>query len=212
MSGLYPVLLDLRRCRVLVVGGGKVAARRVAGLLEVGGRPTVVAPELDPGLREAVEREGLTCHFRRYRPGDAAGFHLVFAATDRPEVNAAVAREAAEGGALVDRADAGGESSFHVPAVIRREEVVVALSTGGASPLLSRRLRERLEAVVTPGVGRAARRLEEVREEVRVRWPGDEARRRAFWFDLITPGFLDDAVAGRDEDVDMRISRCLSQS
>ncbi|MBV9774773.1 MAG: bifunctional precorrin-2 dehydrogenase/sirohydrochlorin ferrochelatase [Gemmatimonadetes bacterium] len=212
MSGLYPVLLDLRRCRVLVVGGGAVAARKVAGVVEAGGRPTIVAPELAPELAALTEREGLPCHRRPYRAGDTAGFQLVFAATDRPEVNAAVAREAAEGGALVDRADAGGESSFHVPATVRRGEVVVALSTGGASPLLARRLRERLEEVVTAGVGRAARRLEELRDEVRVRWPRDEARRRAFWFDLITPEFLDDAVAGRDEDVDMRISRCLSQS
>lgn len=212
MSALYPVLLDLRRCRVLVVGGGAVAARKTAGVVEAGGRPTVVAPELDAALVELVEREGLPCHRRPYRPGDAAGFQLVFAATNRPEVNAAVAGEAGEGGALVNVADAGEESSFHVPASIRRGEVVVALSTGGASPLLARRLRERLEEVVTPGVGRAARRLEEVREEVRVRWPGDEARRRAFWFDLITPEFLDSAAAGRDDEVDMRISRCLSQS
>lgn len=212
MSALYPVLLDLRRVRVLVVGGGAVATRKTEGVVEAGGRPTLVAPELAPELRALAEREGLPWHERPYRDGDAAGFQLVFAATDLPEVNAAVAREAAERGALASVADAGAESDFHLPATIRRDEVVVAFSTGGASPLLSRRLRERLEEVVTPGVGRAARRLEEVREEVRARWPEDEARRRAFWFDLVTPGFLDSAVGGRDEEVESRITRCLSQS
>ena len=90
---------------------------------------------------------------------------------------------------------------------------MVAFSTGGASPLLARRLRERLAATVaTPGLGRAARRLSEVRGEVQARWSGDEGRRRAFWFELITPEFLDLAVAGRDEDVEQAITRCLSQS
>lgn len=212
MSALYPVLLDLRRVRVLVVGGGAVATRKVEGLVEAGGRPDVVAPDLAPELRGIAEREGLACRLSPYAPGDAAGYALVFAATSRPEVNALVAREAAEAGALASVADAGAGSDFHVPATIRRGDVVVALSTGGASPLLSRRLRERLEAVVTPGVGRAAARLETVREEVRARWPEDEARRRAFWFDLITPDLLDSAVEGRDEEVEARISRCLSQS
>jgi len=91
--------------------------------------------------------------------------------------------------------------------------VVVAFSTGGASPLLARRLRERLaQTVVTPGLGRAARRLADVRAEVQARWAADSTRRRAFWFDLITPEFLDLAVAGRDEDVEQAIRRCLSQS
>lgn len=212
MSGFYPLLVDLRRVRALVVGGGAVATRKVEGLVDAGGRPEVVAPELTPELRSLAEREELPCRLRPYRTGDAAGFRLVFAATDDPEVNARVAREAADAGALASVADAGAESDFHVPATIRRGEVVVALSTGGASPLLSRRLRERVEALVTPGVGRAAGRLEAVREEVRARWPADEARRRAFWFDLITPDFLESAIEGRDEEVEARISRCLSQS
>jgi len=212
VSALYPLLVDLRRVRALVVGGGAVATRKVEGLVEAGGRPEVVAPELTPELRSLAEREGLPCRLRPYRTGDAAGFRLVFAATDDPEVNARVAREATEAGALASVADAGAESDFHVPATVRRGEVVVSLSTGGASPLLSRRLRERVEALVTPGVGRAAGRLEEVREEVRARWPADEARRRAFWFDLITPDFLENAIEGRDEEVEARISRCLSQS
>jgi precorrin-2 dehydrogenase/sirohydrochlorin ferrochelatase len=212
VSALYPVLLDLSRAPVLVVGGGAVALRKVQGLLEAGARPAVVAPELSAELRALVEREGLECRLRPWRTGDAAGSRLVFAATDHAEVNAEVAREAESAGAWVNVADNPEASAFHVPAVVRSGEVVVALSTGGASPLLARRLRERLEGVVTPGVGRAARRLTEVRAEVRARWPHDEVRRRAFWFDLITPEFLDCAVAGQDEEVELRITRCLSQS
>ena len=212
MSAGYPVLLDPGRLRVLVVGGGAVAARKVAGLLEAGGRPEVIAPEVGAGLRDLVDGAGLTWRQRTYAPGDAGGFHLVFAATDDAAVNRAVAAEARAAGALASRADAGEDSDFLLPTVVRSGEVVVALATGGASPLLARRLRERLAAVVTPGVGRAAARLAEVRHEVRARWRADAARRRAFWFSLITPEFVDLAVAGRDEEVEQAITRCLSQS
>jgi siroheme synthase-like protein len=112
----------------------------------------------------------------------------------------------------VSRADEGGESDFQVPSHLRREQVVVAISTGGASPLLARRIGERLDDVVTAGLGRAAGRLAEARADVQARWAGDEARRRAFWFSLITPEFLDLAIQGEDEEVERAIARCLSQS
>ncbi|HEX2208280.1 MAG TPA: bifunctional precorrin-2 dehydrogenase/sirohydrochlorin ferrochelatase [Longimicrobium sp.] len=212
-AAAYPVMLDVTRLRVLVVGGGSVAARKVAGLAEAGGRPAVVAPAVTDELRAMVERLRLVWHARPYHSVDADRHHLVFAATDDPGVNQRIADDARAAGALVSRADEGGESDFHVPSHIRQNDVVVSISTGGASPLLARRLRERMmETVVTPGLGRAARRLADVRAQVQARWAADEARRRAFWFELITPEFLDLAVAGRDEDLEQSIRRCLSQS
>lgn len=208
----YPVMLDVARLRVLVVGGGAVASRKVAGLAEAAGRPVIVAPAVTDELRATVERLRLVWHPRPYEQTDVDRHHLVFAATDDAAINERIAMDARAAGALVSRADEGGESDFHVPSHIRQEDVVVAFSTGGASPLLARRLRERLGAVVTPGLGRAARRLAGVRTEVQARWAADESRRRAFWFELITPEFLDLAVAGRDEDVEQSIRRCLSQS
>lgn len=206
-------MLDLDRLPVLVVGGGAVATRKVKALAEAGGRPAIVAPEATDALRDLVRSHGLAWTRRPYAVGDAAGFRMVVTATDDPAVNRAVAEEARASGALVLRADEGGDSDFHVPSHARSGDVVVAVSTGGASPLLARLLRERLEAeIVTPGLGRTSRRLAEVRADVQARWVGDEARRRAFWFDLITPEFLDLAVAGRDEDVEQAITRCLSQS
>lgn len=214
MSARYPVLLDVARLRVLVVGGGAVGTRKVAGLVEAGGRPDVVSPQATAELAELVAREGLVWHCRPWSAdADAAGYHLVFAATDSAEVNAAVADAARSAGALVSRADQGDAGEVQVPSTLREGDVVVALSTGGASPLLARRIRERLaETVVTPGLGRAVRRLSQVRAEIQARWAGDDNRRRAFWFDLITPGFVDHAVRGRDDEVERAISRCLSQS
>lgn len=212
MSGRYPVLLDISRLRVLVVGGGQVALRKVRGVVDAGGRPNVLSPEVAPELERLIVQHGLDWQDRPYEDGDVRGFTLVFAATSSGEVNAAVAAEAEAAGALVNVADDGAGSTFHVPASIRRGEVVVALSTGGASPLLSRRLRERLETMVTPGLGRAAARLARVRDHVRRRWPESEARRRDAWFSLVTPEFLDAAIAGRDAEVEQHIDRCLSQS
>ncbi|MDB4948876.1 MAG: uroporphyrinogen-III C-methyltransferase [Gemmatimonadetes bacterium] len=209
---LYPIFVDAARCRVLVVGGGAVACRKVRGLLEAGARPEIVSPALSAELAGLVETHALVHHARVYQAGDALRRHLVFAATDSAEVNAAVAAEAEGDRALASVADDGEGSAFHVPAVIRRDGVTVALSTGGAAPLLAKRLRERLEDVVTEGVGRAARRLVALRTEVQARWPGDEGRRRAMWTSLVTPAFLDDAVAGRDAELETRIARCLSQS
>jgi precorrin-2 dehydrogenase/sirohydrochlorin ferrochelatase len=205
-------MLDVSRLSVLVVGGGEVALRKVRGLAEAGARPTILSPEVHPELQALIREHAFDWQRRTYDPGDARGFHLVFAATDSAEVNAAAAREASERGALASVADDGEGSAFHVPSSIRRDDVVVAFSTGGASPLLARRLRERLESVVTPGLGRAARRLARVREEVHTRWPDDGERRREAWFGLVTPEFLDAAIEGRDEDVEHRIAACLSQS
>jgi precorrin-2 dehydrogenase / sirohydrochlorin ferrochelatase len=212
VSGRYPVLLDVSRLRVLVVGGGSVALRKVRGVIDAGGAPDVVSPEVAPELNRLIDQRGLRWQRRRFAAGDAHGYRLVFAATDSAEVNAAVTAEADAAGALVNVADDGAGSTFHVPASLRQGEVVVALSTGGASPLLSRRLRERLETVVTPGLGRTAARLAQVRDRVRQRWPESEARRRDAWFTLVTPEFLDAAIAGRDAEVEHHIDQCLSQS
>lgn len=208
----YPVMLEVARLRVLVVGGGAVGARKVASLVDAGGAPVIVAPELVEELQAVVDGHELTWFARPYRSVDVEGFHLVFAATNSAEVNEAVADDARRAGALVSRADEGGESDFHVPSHLRREQVVVAISTGGASPLLARRIGERLDGVVTAGLGRAAGRLAEARADVQARWDGDEARRRSFWFSLITPEFLDLAIQGRDDEVERAIARCLSQS
>ena len=212
MSGRYPLLVDVSRLRILVVGGGEVALRKVRGVLEAGGKPAIVSPGVLPELERLIGQRSLGWRQREYAEGDVRGYSLVFAATDSAGVNARISADAEAEGALVNVADDGEGSTFHVPAVIRRDDVVVGLSTGGASPLLSRRLRERLETVVTAGLGRAATRLARVRKQLRDRYPADEARRRDAWFSLVTPEFLDAAIAGRDADVEQRIARCLSQS
>ncbi len=139
MGPYYPVFLDLRGRKVVVIGGGRVAARKVRGLVEAGARVTVIAPEVT--VDAAVERVVR----RKYRRGDLRGAALAFAAADDRAVNRAVGEEARRRGIPVNVADRADECTFLVPARVRRGAVQIAISTGGTRPRLARELRERIE-------------------------------------------------------------------
>ena len=135
----YPVFLDLRDRPVVVIGGGRVATRKVAGLVEAGARVRVIAPRVGPELEaDAIER-------RRYRKGDLKGAVLAFAATDDRRVNQAVAAEARRRGIPVNVADSVQECTFLAPARLRKGEIQIAISTSGSSPRLAAELRRKLE-------------------------------------------------------------------
>jgi precorrin-2 dehydrogenase / sirohydrochlorin ferrochelatase len=125
----------------VVVGGGGVAARKVGKLLEAGAEVVVISPEVCPELGSM----DVEIQHRTYEYGDLAGAYLAFTATDAREVNAAVAREAKEGGVPINVADFPSEGDFAVPSTLRRGRLQVAVSTGGASPTLARRIRSGLE-------------------------------------------------------------------
>lgn len=177
----YPVFLELAGRSCLVVGGGAVAERKVEGLLGVGAWVMVVSPLLTERLN-AWAREGKICHVgRAYRTGDLDGHQLAFVATDDGEVSAAVAREGQERGVWVNAADDLAHCDFILPSVLRRGELVVAVATGGASPALSRAIREELEAYFTEDYAALAQVVAEVRRELRQspRFPDAESWRRA---------------------------------
>ena len=142
----YPVCLDMTERRCLVVGGGPVAERKVAGLLEAGARLTVVSPSTTDRLRDWARAARIRLRLREYAAGDLAGHSLVFVATDDGRVNADVARDARAAGVLVNAADDPAHCDFILPAVLRRGELTVAVSTGGASPALARTVRDELDA------------------------------------------------------------------
>lgn len=149
MSGFgYPVALDLTGRPCLVVGGGAIAQRKVAGLIQAGARVTVVSPSLAPPLLQLAAEAPLRWKPREYEAGDAAGFTLVMVATDDRAVNAAVAAECRERGVWVNCADDPERCDFILPSVLRRGAVTVAVSTGGRSPTLARLLREELDALL----------------------------------------------------------------
>ena len=150
MTQLYPAMLRLAGKRCVVVGGGRVATRKILPLLDTGAEVTVVAPAFEPPLEGYAGGGRLQLERRPYRRGDLAGATLAFAATDSRTVNAAVADEAAELGLPVNVADDPTASTFHVPAVSRPHGLTIALSTGGRSPAFARRLRQEIDELLTP--------------------------------------------------------------
>jgi uroporphyrin-III C-methyltransferase len=147
---VYPVGLRLHYRRVVVVGGGQVAHRRVAGLLEARARVTVVAPEVTPALEALVEPGSLTWVRRRYEPGDLEGAWYAVAATDDPAVNAAVVQEADRSRIFCARADDRWASSVWTPAVGRHGELVVGIH-GGGDPQRAIGVRDAVVAGLTDG-------------------------------------------------------------
>jgi siroheme synthase-like protein len=169
--GYYPVFLEMTNRPCVVVGGGAVAERKVEGLLAASARVTVVSPELTPALA-ALKEEGRLQHVaREYREGDLEGYEVAVVATDDGAVNADVAREgrSASGRIWVNAVDDPPNCDFILPSVIRRGDVVIAASTGGASPALARHLREELEAFLSEDYVPLAELLQEVRQELRSR-------------------------------------------
>jgi len=143
----YPISLQLRNCLCVVVGGGAVGMRKVGGLVAAGARVRLIAPR-DPGLPEGLE--GVELIPRPYRRGDLRDAFLAFAATDDRQTNAAIAAEARDRGIPINVGDDPRSGDFHLPAVLRRGPLTVAVSTSGRSPALAAVLRQRLAGELGP--------------------------------------------------------------
>jgi siroheme synthase-like protein len=165
----YPIFLNLKGRRCLVVGGGPVAERKAEGLLQAGAAVTVVSPRLTERLHRVAEEKKLSHVAREYRIGDLAGCQLVFAATDDPAVNRAIYDEARERGVWLNTADDPAHCDFILPSVLRRGELQVAVATGGSSPALARAIREELELYFTEDYAVLSEVVAEVRRELRER-------------------------------------------
>ena len=167
--GYYPLFLEMKGRPCLVVGGGQVAQRKVEGLLAAEAAVTVVSPDLTAGLA-TLEKEGRVTHRQReYRRGDLEGFAIVVAATADKTTNARVAQDARTSGVFVNAVDDPASCDFILPSVVRRGEMVLAVSTGGLSPALARRLREELEAYLSDDFAPLVELLAEVRGDLRAR-------------------------------------------
>ena len=197
----YPVSLNLKNRKCVVIGGGEVAERKVETLLEFGASVSIVAPELSPRLR-SLKQEGLVTHVGGvYMPEVLDGALLVIAATDDREVNRSVSSESQRRGILVNVADDPELCTFFMPAVLRRGDLVISVSTSGKSPALARRLREELESRFGPEYGQLADLLGELREEVKAGCTDPADRNRAFQrildsdvLDLLRQGKRDEAI------------------
>lgn len=176
---LYPLFLKLRGRSVLMVGAGTVAAAKLRGLLGSGARVTVVASHASDTVRALGARGELELHERPFEEADVAGRLLVIAATNDSAINARIRRCCQERGVLLNAVDDPDNCDFFVPGVVDRGAVQVAISTQGASPALVRVLREEIERVLHPSIGRYAELVAAARSRIRALVPDFEGRRAA---------------------------------
>jgi precorrin-2 dehydrogenase/sirohydrochlorin ferrochelatase len=165
----YPVFLDIAGKPAVVIGGGQVALRKTAGLLDAGAQVTVVSPSLHPDL-EALVAAGRVGHIaREYTPGDLDGHVLAIVCTDDRSLNAAVAREGKRRRVWVNTVDDPANCDFIMPSIIRRGDIIVAVSTSAGSPAMARKLREDLQEFLSEEYALMLDLVAEVRRELRER-------------------------------------------
>jgi siroheme synthase-like protein len=164
--GYYPVFLEMKDRRCVVIGGGAVAERKVEGLVAVGANVTVISPTITDRLRQMLAQGAIRHVAREYRAEDRAGYDLVFVATEHSEINAAVSDETRSLRIWVNSADDPDHCDFILPAVIRRGDLTVAVSTGGVSPAAARSIREELDEHFTADYARFVEIAGEVRRDL----------------------------------------------
>lgn len=141
----YPVFLDMENKRALVVGGGQVAQRKAESLLEQGARVYVVSQGVTPDLENLIKEEEVGYLGKRFEEGQLDGIFLVIAATDDHYTNQRISRSARKRGILVNAVDQPEDCDFIIPSVLKRGDLIIAVSTCGKSPALSKRIRRELE-------------------------------------------------------------------
>jgi siroheme synthase-like protein len=194
MTTGYPAILLLDGRLAVVIGGGTIAERKVRTLRDAGAKVRLVADTITPVLRDLAESGELELVERRYGRGDLVGAVVVVAATDDEEVNRSVYADATEAGIPVNVVDNTALCTFIAPSIIRRGDLVVAISTGGAAPALAVRIRERLEQEFGDEYARFLELTAELREQIKV--PGDQDERAKAWYRVIDSDVMDLVRAG----------------
>jgi len=203
-----PIFLSVKQQFCVVVGGGEIATRKVALLLRAGARVCVVAPDLCPNLARFRDEGRIEHLARAYEDGDLEEASLAFAATDDEQVNHRVAAAGRAHRVPVNVVDNPEDGSFIMPSIIDRSPVVAAVSTGGASPVLARLLRSRLESMIPAGYGRLAELAGRFRERVKQTF-ADPADRRKFWDCVLQSGVAERVFSGHMHEAEILLEQEL---
>jgi len=176
----YPLYLDITDRRCVVVGGGEVAERKAGRLLDFGASVAVVGRTLTPGL-ETMKKEGRIDHIAAdYDKAVIDDAFLVFGATDRDDVNAEISRDARDKGILVNIVDDPDKCDFVLPSLLRQGDLLIAVSTGGKSPALARKLREDMEQLFGTEYGTLLEVMGQLREKLVVKGRSSDENKRLF--------------------------------
>ena len=192
--------MDIHGLDCLIVGGGEVATRKVALLLDAGANITVMAPKLSKALNQWQKEQKVIYKNCSFDAGtDISHYRIVIAATDNMHINHIISQKACAGNALVNVVSNPNEGTFVIPSIVDRGPVQIAISTGGASPVLARLLRGKLESTIPAAYGRLAALAEEFREKVKTRFDS-VIRRRKFWEKVFEGRVSELLFAGKDAD------------
>ena len=203
----YPIFTDLNGRRCVVIGGGMIAQRKVTTLLSYGAKITVVSPTLTARLKRYAAAGKIASVRRKFRPADLSGAWLVYASTDDQAINERVFATASRGRIFTNVVDQGPLCSFIAPAILRKDPLTIAISTGGASPSVAKRLRAELSESIGVDYPRLLRLLRDMRGVAKKVLPkyGD----RKVFFDSLVRGRVFDLV--REGKLGMAKKEALAQ-
>lgn len=177
-ANLFPAFIKLEGRACLVVGAGPVGAQKIAPLLQSGARVTVVAPAAEPEVERLAATRTIRWVRRRFAPADLRGVFLVIAATSTPAVNRAVFVAARRRGILCNSVDDPPNCDFYFPAIVRRGQLQIAISTAGESPALAQRIRQELEAALPDSVAGQVREIGALRRRILSTQAASEERKQ----------------------------------
>ena len=204
---VYPVNLNIENKKCVVVGGGKVALRKILGLLDAGAKIEVIAPEVCEEILQLYEEKKITLIFEKYSAEKISDGIILIAATNDSELNKKILVDGQKKNFLVDSVD--GDGTFNVPSKIQREDFLLTISTAGTSPAFSKFVRENLEKEFSANFGEGLKIISKYRQEVKKILQNHEDRKN-FWRKILTPEIWKLLRNGELEKVEAKIKDALN--
>jgi uroporphyrin-III C-methyltransferase / precorrin-2 dehydrogenase / sirohydrochlorin ferrochelatase len=205
----FPVFFNLKGQDCLVIGAGDIAARKIELLSRAGAKITVIAREISPVVATMRTSHSLLIYQKSFAPSDLKQFRLIISATDNIETNKLVAQTASEQRIPVNVVDNPGLSSFIFPAIVDRSPIVIAVSSGGAAPVLARLLRAKIESVIPPAYGRLASLAEKFRDRVKLHIK-IAPQRRIFWENVFQGNIAEQVFSGNEHNAEKLLNQTLN--
>jgi uroporphyrin-III C-methyltransferase / precorrin-2 dehydrogenase / sirohydrochlorin ferrochelatase len=205
-----PIFMNIRQQRCVVIGGGEVATRKVLMLRKAGAAVEVCSPELYPDLQTLADQGQILHMPETFQPSQLDGARLVVAATDDEDVNQAVSQQAQARNIPVNVVDAPALCTFTMPSIVDRSPIVIAISSGGAAPVLARSIRSKIETMVPATYGRLATLAAQFRDRVKQHFPTTQ-QRRMFWEDVLQGPIGEQVLAGQEAAAEAALIQKLEQ-
>ncbi len=162
----FPMLIDMTNLKVLVVGGGAIATEKLEKLIDFTTNITIISIKVEERAKELIEKYGLTLEKRAYIRGDIDGFDIVIVATDTIELHKAIYEESRDSKTLINSVDDTQYCDFIFPSYIKRDDLTIAFSTGGASPAFAKELRQYIEKIIPQNVGEFLKEMKALRKSM----------------------------------------------